>query len=96
MFYIYFFSVLPTERRDPETNKPLPPFLPLYPPTEPFHMRGCNEIERRHRSKAIERLTANYGEFEEKIGYTFKNKGYLLQALTHASYQYNQGKNRNF
>ena len=54
-------------------------------------MRGCNEIERRHRSKAIERLTANYGEFEEKIGYTFKNKGYLLQALTHASYQYNQG-----
>ena len=51
-----------------------------------------NLLKTSKRSKAIERLTANYGEFEEKIGYTFKNKGYLLQALTHASYQYNQGE----
>jgi len=27
--------------------------------------------------------------FERKIGYTFKNKLYLLQAFTHASYTYN-------
>ncbi|CAH1790780.1 unnamed protein product [Owenia fusiformis] len=28
--------------------------------------------------------------FEEKIGYTFKDKSYLLQAFTHASYHYNR------
>ena len=46
--------------------------------------------ERRSRQIAIDKLTANYHEFEEKIGYKFNNIGYLLQALTHASYQYNQ------
>jgi len=27
--------------------------------------------------------------FEKQIAYTFKNKSYLLQAFTHASYYYN-------
>ena len=38
----------------------------------------------------MNKLTANYHEFEERIGYKFNNIAYLLQALTHASYQYNQ------
>lgn len=45
------------------------------------------------RLQALDKLTRTYGEFEKKIGYTFKNKGYLLQSLTHASYQYNQVTN---
>lgn len=82
--------VLPPSKLDPETGKPLPPFLPLAPPSEPFHMKSCSETERRSRSNAIRKLTAKFPELEEKIGYKFKNKCYLLQALTHASYQYNQ------
>ena len=82
--------VLPSKNREPETGKPLPPFLSLAPPIEPFHMSHCSTEEKRQRQIAISKLTAKFPEFEEKIGYTFKNKGYLLQALTHASYQYNQ------
>lgn len=82
--------VLPSKSREPETGKPLPPFLPLAPPIEPFHMTKCSADEKIQRLTAITKLTAKFPEFEEKIGYTFKNKGYLLQALTHASYQYNQ------
>jgi hypothetical protein len=75
---------------EPETGKPLPPFLPLAPPIEPFHLKSCSQLEKMQRLQALEKLTRPYGEFEKKIGYTFKNKGYLLQSLTHASYQYNQ------
>ena len=85
------FLVLPTEKKDPETGKPLPPFLPLYPPVEPFHFASINsKVEQHQRQNAVNKLTANYHEFEERIGYKFNNIAYLLQALTHASYQYNQ------
>ena len=83
--------MLPTEKKDPETGKPLPPFLPLYPPVEPFHFASINsKVEQHQRQNAVNKLTANYHEFEERIGYKFNNIAYLLQALTHASYQYNQ------
>ena len=82
--------VLPSENREAETRKPLPPFLHLAPPVEPFHMVNCSADETKARHLAIRKLTAKFHELEEKIGYSFNNKGYLLQALTHASYQYNQ------
>ncbi len=36
--------------------------------------------------KNIEELKNNMGKFEKNIGYTFKNKDFLLLALTHSSY----------
>jgi endoribonuclease Dicer len=38
----------------------------------------------------LEYLTDGFDEFEEKIGYRFRNKAYLLQAFTHASYYFNE------
>ncbi|OQR80281.1 endoribonuclease Dicer-like [Tropilaelaps mercedesae] len=37
----------------------------------------------------LNRLLSGHQSFEEKIGYRFRNKGFLLQAFTHASYSYN-------
>ncbi|XP_070576462.1 endoribonuclease Dicer-like [Ptychodera flava] len=45
-----------------------------------------------HISHAEERLChllSGYENFEKKINYEFKDKAYLLQAFTHASYHYN-------
>ena len=38
----------------------------------------------------VNQLIMGHNTFEERIQYTFKNKLYLLQALTHASYQPNR------
>lgn len=38
----------------------------------------------------LERLLDGYDEFERHIGYQFRDRSYLLQALTHASYSPNQ------
>lgn len=35
-------------------------------------------------------LLPSWKQLESKLGYTFKNRGYLLQALTHASYSPNR------
>ncbi|XP_060069957.1 endoribonuclease Dicer-like [Ylistrum balloti] len=37
----------------------------------------------------MEHLLIGYTSFEEKIGYKFSDRAYLLQAFTHASYHYN-------
>ncbi|XP_043930553.1 endoribonuclease Dicer [Protopterus annectens] len=37
----------------------------------------------------LKHLISGFENFEEKINYRFKNKAYLLQAFTHASYHYN-------
>ena len=37
----------------------------------------------------------NINKFEETIGYTFENKSYILEALTHSSYS-NENKNYKF
>ncbi|XP_074852667.1 endoribonuclease Dicer isoform X2 [Carettochelys insculpta] len=39
--------------------------------------------------KTLNHLISGFENFEEKINYSFKNKAYLLQAFTHASYHYN-------
>ncbi|XP_053331205.1 endoribonuclease Dicer [Spea bombifrons] len=39
--------------------------------------------------KTLEHLISGFENFEKKINYRFKNKAYLLQAFTHASYHYN-------
>lgn len=38
----------------------------------------------------LERLLDGYDKFEKHIGYKFRDRSYLLQALTHASYSPNQ------
>ena len=37
----------------------------------------------------LEHQLNGYEKFEEMIGYTFRDRSYLLQAFTHASYHYN-------
>ncbi|XP_021568565.1 endoribonuclease Dicer [Carlito syrichta] len=39
--------------------------------------------------KTLHHLISGFENFERKINYRFKNKAYLLQAFTHASYHYN-------
>uniref|UniRef100_A0A671MDI4 ribonuclease III n=1 Tax=Sinocyclocheilus anshuiensis TaxID=1608454 RepID=A0A671MDI4_9TELE len=39
--------------------------------------------------RTLNHLISGFENFEKKIKYTFKNKAYLLQAFTHASYHYN-------
>lgn len=39
--------------------------------------------------RTLNHLISGFKNFEKKINYTFKNKAYLLQAFTHASYHYN-------
>ncbi|XP_063296113.1 endoribonuclease Dicer [Pelobates fuscus] len=39
--------------------------------------------------KTLDHLISGFENFEKKICYQFKNKAYLLQAFTHASYHYN-------
>ncbi|XP_039110487.1 endoribonuclease Dicer [Hyaena hyaena] len=39
--------------------------------------------------KTLSHLISGFENFEKKINYRFKNKAYLLQAFTHASYHYN-------
>ncbi|KAK9409464.1 endoribonuclease Dicer-like [Crotalus adamanteus] len=39
--------------------------------------------------KFIDNMLMGFENFEKKINYSFKNKAYLLQAFTHASYHYN-------
>ncbi|KAM8920949.1 endoribonuclease Dicer isoform 1-T1 [Pelodytes ibericus] len=39
--------------------------------------------------KTLDHLISGFENFEKKMNYQFKNKAYLLQAFTHASYHYN-------
>uniref|UniRef100_H3AIE1 ribonuclease III n=3 Tax=Latimeria TaxID=7896 RepID=H3AIE1_LATCH len=56
---------------------------------------GCLKIpprcmfEHPDAEKTLNHLISGFENFEEKISYKFKNKAYLLQAFTHASYHYN-------
>lgn len=56
---------------------------------------GCLEIpprcmfEHPDAEKTLNHLISGFENFEKKISYSFKNKAYLLQAFTHASYHYN-------
>lgn len=56
---------------------------------------GCLEIPPRcmfdhpDADRTLSHLISGFENFEKKINYRFKNKAYLLQAFTHASYHYN-------
>ncbi|CAG7831733.1 unnamed protein product [Allacma fusca] len=58
-------------------------FDSLKPPKSPLlrFNRDCED--------QLRVLLKGYGKFEEAIGYTFRDKSYLLQAFTHASYSAN-------
>ncbi|XP_066967294.1 endoribonuclease Dcr-1-like [Macrobrachium rosenbergii] len=57
----------------------------LDPPQSPLHHCPVVETE-----KQLELLLSGYKVFEEKIGYHFRDRSYLLQAFTHASYYKNR------
>ncbi|KAK6999788.1 endoribonuclease Dicer [Biomphalaria glabrata] len=52
------------------------------PPSPMFSNTEENQAKLQH-------LLQGFDSLEEKIGYTFRDKSYLLQAFTHASYHYN-------
>ncbi|GIY47029.1 endoribonuclease Dcr-1 [Caerostris darwini] len=56
-----------------------------WPPPPPNPIVGDHP----HHEFRLEVLSSGFDKFEKKIGYTFKNKAYLLQAFTHPSYYYN-------
>ncbi|GLV38051.1 Dicer-2 [Carabus blaptoides fortunei] len=47
-------------------------------------------IDKNITAEQIDYHIPNYRKLEEHLGYTFKNRAYLLQALTHASYSTNR------
>ncbi|XP_062617556.1 endoribonuclease Dicer-like [Saccostrea cucullata] len=73
-------KVLPQKKKGSNEEAEL---LSLQCPESPLltHVPGYNSI--------LCRLLEGYDMLEQKIGYEFKDKSYLLQAFTHASYHYN-------
>ncbi|XP_055995249.1 endoribonuclease Dicer-like isoform X2 [Ostrea edulis] len=73
-------KVLPQVKKGRNENTEL---LSLQCPESPIlaHVPGYDRI--------LCRLLEGYSTLEQKIGYEFKDKSYLLQAFTHASYHYN-------
>ncbi|XP_067682625.1 endoribonuclease Dicer-like [Haliotis asinina] len=59
-------------------------FEELQCPPSPLFLAG-----HQHANNMLIHLLDGYNIFEEKIGYTFQDRSYLLQAFTHASYHYN-------
>ncbi|KAK7081970.1 Endoribonuclease Dicer, partial [Halocaridina rubra] len=57
----------------------------LDPPQSPLHHCPISQTE-----EQLELLLSGYQVFEEKIGYFFQDRSYLLQAFTHASYYKNR------
>ncbi|GAB6029285.1 Endoribonuclease Dicer, variant 3 [Chamberlinius hualienensis] len=56
----------------------------LNPPPSPLQ-RHLPDYEQQ-----LETMLIGYDVFEERLGYKFKDRSYLLQAFTHASYHYNR------
>lgn len=56
---------------------------PLSCPSSPLLVTEPDSIDH------MEHLLIGFGKLEEKIHYHFKDRSYLLQAFTHASYHYN-------
>ncbi|XP_076355471.1 endoribonuclease Dicer-like isoform X2 [Tachypleus tridentatus] len=70
--------------KDQDDTNPIPKYGMFEPLKSPLliHVPCKNEM--------LLKLTNGFGNFEEKTGYFFKDKAYLLQAFTHASYHYNK------
>eukprot|EP00061_Rhincodon_typus_P017510 g46225.t1 len=72
------------------------------PPSSTLKSLSCKDLEYGHlqipprcmfdhpdADRTLGHLISGYENFEKRINYRFKNKAYLLQAFTHASYHYN-------
>ena len=72
-----------TPPQRPEMNRHRSPFCGLARPPSPLlrHV-PCADIKLSH-------LLDGYDAFEAHIEYRFRDRAYLLQAFTHASYHYN-------
>ncbi len=57
----------------------------LTPPPSPLLMHVVPDAH-----AALEHFLSGYEAFEKTIGYSFRDRSYLLQAFTHASYHYNR------
>ncbi|CAL8072692.1 unnamed protein product [Orchesella dallaii] len=64
----------------PPDSKDLILFDNLMPPNSPL-LRYSKDCE-----KQLDTLLKGYDQFEESVGYKFRDRSYLLQAFTHASY----------
>lgn len=78
-------KVLPEKKHDNGENIKLTDakYNCLPCPPSPF-LKLCAEAD-----TILEHLLDGYESFETKIGYTFSDRSYLLQAFTHASYHFN-------
>ncbi|KAH8331655.1 hypothetical protein KR074_009100, partial [Drosophila pseudoananassae] len=66
----------------PDINKPLTQLLDL--------KLGGAKMRTNASTTDIDSFLINHANLEENLGYTFKDRGYLLQALTHPSYPTNR------
>ncbi|ELU12939.1 hypothetical protein CAPTEDRAFT_223153 [Capitella teleta] len=75
--------VLPNVKPADKNNLAMSGFSCLPPPPSPLltHVSNSEDV--------LKHLLDGYEEFEEKICYKFRDRSYLLQAFTHASYHYN-------
>lgn len=79
--------VLPVNK-NPVIDENVPKFETFYKdwaiPRSPLLHFGSNVQE------SLDKILDGYNQFEDIIGYTFKDRSYLLQAMTHASYSPNR------
>lgn len=75
--------VLPQKRLNNKTSSSPADAQPLSCPSSPLLVTEPDSIDH------MEHLLIGFGKLEEKIHYHFKDRSYLLQAFTHASYHYN-------
>ena len=73
------------KEKEEEKNNELKDIVEIFPiPTSPLLNNS------REGNIQLEYLLSGYDKFEEIIGYKFKDRSYLLQAFTHASYYPNR------
>ncbi|XP_045117538.1 endoribonuclease Dcr-1-like isoform X2 [Portunus trituberculatus] len=73
------------EQEDSAISAPQITYGHLEPPQSPLHQCPISATDLQ-----LDLLLSGYMVFEEKIGYTFRDRSYLLQAFTHASYYRNR------
>lgn len=78
-------KVLPSTVNKNCKGEPFLTYHQLLPPPSPLEPCPFPDAE-----EQLDLLLSGYNEFEKKIGYTFRDRSYLLQAFTHASYYRNR------
>lgn len=82
---LLFMSWLGLEVLPHTGDLPLDQKTPLYGPLESPLVDSSLDAE-----LSLNRLLSGYDAFEARINYRFRDRAYLLQAFTHASYHYNR------